>query len=110
MKTLQFTTTRNLFNHTGILDHAGDYAGKYQDEAYDILEHNEDFKETRFRTGNWADIMYHDNGTDNGTFYAVFAEDSLTCQNAQCIYVEIDENDCPEAVHEGCQKIIHSED
>lgn len=96
MKTLNYTTTGSLFNHTGILNYAGGYAGKYQEEAYGILEQDEDFKESRFTTGNWADIMHN----IHGTCYAVFAEDSLTCQNAQCIYVEIERLDCEQAYDE----------
>ena len=37
MKTINETTTGSLFNHTGILNHAGDFAGKYQEQAFDIF-------------------------------------------------------------------------
>lgn len=35
-----------------------------------------------------------------GTCYAVYAEDSLTCQNVHCVYMELNENDCEKAYKE----------
>ena len=38
IKKLHCTTIGNLFNHTGILESASDYAEKYMNESYEILE------------------------------------------------------------------------
>lgn len=95
MKNLQYTTTGSLFNHTGILSHAGDYAGKYQDRAFELIDSVYD-DELSFINNQWCDIM-HDN---DGKCYAVFATDALTCQNAECIYVELEQPDCEDAFDE----------
>jgi len=95
MKTINETTTGSLFNHTGILNHAGDFAGKYQEQAFDIFAKYGIARET-LSDNEWLDIM-HDN---KGKCYAIYAEDSLTCQNAFCAYIEIDESDCEQAYNE----------
>jgi len=93
MKTIETTTTGSLFNHTGILNHAGDYAGKYQQEAFDLITIGEDFM---LSEDSWADIM-HDN---KGKCYAVIAKGELTSQNSECFYAEIEQSDCEEAYNE----------
>lgn len=95
MNAINETTTGSLFNHTGILNHAGDYAGKYQQEAFDILV-SAGFEKELLEDNEWLDIM-HDN---NGNCYAVYAEDELTCQNADCKYIKIEESDCEQAYNE----------
>ena len=85
------TTIGNLFNNTGILSHAGTYAGEYMQEAWDILDKAYTLPE--FQGHMWADIMHN----NDGQCYAVFAEDSLTCWNASCIYLEVSRSDCPAA-------------
>lgn len=92
MKNLQHTTTGSIFNHTGILNHCGDYAGKFQDQAFEIIDSvYED--ELSFINNQWCDIMYN----NKGQVFAIFATDSLTCSDADCIYVELDRVDCEEA-------------
>lgn len=98
MKEVIKTATGNLFNHTGILTHAGDYAGKYQQEAFDLLMQGDEFMWT---DDSWADIM-HDN---KGKCYAVIAKGELTSQNAECYYAEIEENDCKAAIKEALTHI-----
>ena len=90
MKQLITTTTGTLSSQM-ILQHCGDYAGRFIDDANDILNQLTDIPE--FSNNHWADIMYD----RNGNVYAIWAEDALTCQDAECIYVEIEEVDCPEA-------------
>ena len=90
MKTV-ITTTTGVISSNMILQHCGDYAGRFIDEAIDIL--SELINMPEFGENHWADIM-HDR---DGKVYAICAEDALTCQNAECIYVEIEESDCPEA-------------
>ena len=91
MKTLIETTTGTVSSQM-ILDHCGDYAGRFQDEAVDIFRNNFD-SEFFLENSEWADIMYD----RKGNVYAVWAEDALTCQNAHCLYVQLDIEDCPEA-------------
>jgi hypothetical protein len=91
MKNLINTTTDQIIRDLGIIDHAGDYAGRFQSEAFDLLNQLIDMSE--FVENEWSDIMYKD--IDH--VYAVFAEDALTCSNANAMYVQIEESDCPEA-------------
>jgi len=85
------TTTGSLFNHTGILHHAGDYAGKYQEQAFELFD-----CVSHVIGSEWCDIM-HDS---KGQLYAVWAEDSLTCQNAKCVYHKLNKRECIEAWEE----------
>ena len=95
MKNLETTTTGSLFQHTGIMTHCGDYAGKYQDEAIEILENLSDRYSDIFDDGDgWADIMFN---SKTSKAYAVWANVWLTEINALCEYVEISEEDCPAA-------------
>lgn len=93
MKTINETTTGSLFNHTGILQAAGDYAGKYQQEAFDLIMDGDEFMWTE---ETWADIM-HDN---KGRCYAVIAKGELTSQESECYYAEIEASDCEDAYNE----------
>jgi hypothetical protein len=90
MKTLIETTTGTISNRM-ILDHCGDYAGKYIDQAFDLLSKVIVLPE--FSDNMWADIMYD----RDGNVFAIWAEDSLTCQNAYAKYIQLDIEDCPEA-------------
>lgn len=91
MKTLIETTTGFLASQM-ILDNCGEYAGEYQDEAFEIIDSvYED--ELSFITNQWCDIMYD----QNHKVYAIFATDALTCWNAEVLYVELEESDCPKA-------------
>lgn len=96
------STTTGAFSSQIIVDHCGDYAGKFQDEAWKIfykcVEANLDFK-----TNEWADIMFD----RKGNVYAVWAEDALTCQNATLLYYILDREDCPEAFSAMEEKIAN---
>ena len=89
MKTIQTTTT-------GIagarLNHCGDYAGRFIDQAFDIFKENGFEKE--LKENEWMDIMYF---THIGKVVAVYAEDTLTCADAEMKYIYLDREDCPEA-------------
>lgn len=93
MKNLNETTTGNLFNSVGILKEAGDYAGKYQDEAYRLINELESIE---LEKDSWCDIL-HDS---KGKCYAIYAEGELTCQNAKCLFVELGSEDCQTAYDE----------
>lgn len=82
-------TTGELANL--LLSHCGDYAGKFQDEAYKLLSCSGELM------GNeWADIMFD----RQRKVYAVWAEDALTCFNAKTKYMELRQSDCPKAFKE----------
>jgi hypothetical protein len=91
MKTLNETKTGQLFNELGILSQAGEYAGEYQQEAFNLISELETLPE--FEGNMWADIMHN----NKGNCYAVYAEDALTCQDARCLYVQVDREDCKSA-------------
>ena len=93
MKTLIETTTCTISSQM-ILDHCGDYAGKFQDEAFDLLSKVTDLPE--FEENQWCDIMFD----RDGDVYAIWAEDSLTCYNAEAKYIQLDREDCPKAFAE----------
>ncbi len=99
MNTLQKTTTGSLFNHTGILTAAGDYAGKFSQEANDILMDGDEFM---YGPDGWSDIMINER---TGKMYAVLAKGELTCQNAEVFYSEIEESQCCKAFAEAKEKI-----
>ena len=90
MKTLIETTTGTLANQM-VLDHCGDYAGKFQYEAFDLLSTVTDLPE--FEENQWCDIMFD----RHGNVYAIWAEDALTCFNADAMYLQLDREDCEEA-------------
>jgi uncharacterized protein YuzE len=90
MKNLVETTTGTISSQM-ILDHCGDHAGRFIDQAYDLLSEVTDLPE--FEENAWADIMYD----KQGNVYAIWAEDALTCYNAEAKYIQLDENDCPQA-------------
>lgn len=97
MKAIQFTTTGSLFNHTGILQHAGDYAGRYQEEAFELLK-DSDFK---YDENSWGDIM-HDK---KGVCYAVIANGELNSFDSDCYYAQIDSDDCEHAINSAIEHI-----
>lgn len=90
MKNLIETTTGTIASQM-ILDHCGDYAGKFQDKAFDLLSKVTDLPE--FAQNHWCDIMFD----SDGDVYAIWAEDALTCYNADAKYIQLDKEDCPEA-------------
>lgn len=91
MKNL-FETTTGTISSQMILEHCGDYAGRFQDKAFELIDSliND---ELSFINNQWCDIMFD----RQGRVYAIFATDALTCQDAEVLYVELDEEDCPEA-------------
>ena len=104
MNTLQTTTTGSLFNHTGILTHAGDYAERFRDEAINILEKISDREDEIFDGSSygWADIMINEN---SGKIYAVWGNDMLTAQNGLVEYTEMEREDNPD-VYDIAQHLI----
>jgi len=106
MKTLNTTTTGILFNHTGILTHAGDYAGKFTDEADALLEAISNRRDEIYvqdgSSYGWSDIMVNET---TGAIYAVWANGELTEQSALLQFVELEESDCPKAFAEAKEKI-----
>jgi len=89
MKTLIETTTAAIASQM-ILDHCGNYAGEFQDEAYGLLNQVTDLPE--FENEEWADIMYD----REGNVYAIYADGELT-SNSKAIYIELDREDCERA-------------
>lgn len=90
MKKLQHTTTGSL---SGKISHCGTYAGEFQAQAWELLEPLFD-DEPSFINNQWCDIMYF---AQTGEVVAVFAEDALTCFDAELVYVYLDRADCPMA-------------
>ena len=86
-------TTTGAISSQMILTHCGDYAGKFSDTAFEIFESIWEAPLANLEENQWMDIMYD----RSGKVYAIWAEDALTCQNAWCYYVELGEEDCPEA-------------
>lgn len=93
MKNLIETTTGAISSRM-ILDSCGDYAGKYQDKAFDLLSQVTDLPQ--FEENQWCDILFD----RYGDVYAIWAEDELTCYNADAKYIQLDREDCPEAFAE----------
>ena len=87
MKNVILKTAGNIKK---ILNHCGDM-GEYYEQAISLLAKGE--FEAENEVNNWADIMYD----RQGTVYAIWAEDELDCTNAQVAYVQLDEEDAPEA-------------
>ena len=98
MKTLNETTTGTISKQM-ILNHCGDYAGKFQDEAYELLSKVTDLPE--FEENQWCDIMFD----RDGNVYAIWAEDFLTCFNAEAKYIQLDSEDCEKAFAEMNEKL-----
>jgi hypothetical protein len=90
MKTLIETTAGTITSQM-ILANCGDHGGWFQDKAFDLLSRVTTLPD--FEMNNWADIMYD----REGNVYAIWAEDALTCYNADAKYIQLDETDCPEA-------------
>lgn len=93
MKTLFETTTGSIASKMR-LDHCGEYAGEFLEEALDILNKVTYCHMDSLIDNEWADIMYDEN---TGNVYAICAEDALTCRNASMLYIQIDFEDCPSA-------------
>ena len=98
MKNLTETTT-GIISSQMILFHCGDYAGKFQDEAFDLLSKVTELPE--FEDNQWCDIV-HDIKCN---VYAIWAEDSLTCYNADAKYIQLDRDDCEKAFIEMEEKL-----
>lgn len=92
MKNLIETTTGDISSQM-ILTHCGDYAGRFLSEAFNIFQELWGAEINKWYGIIWMDIMFD----REGRVYAIWAEDALTCQNAWCYYIELDEEDCPEA-------------
>lgn len=90
MKTTIETTTAAIASQM-ILEHCGDYAGEFQNEAYELLNQVTDLPEY-FENEQWADIMFD----RQGNVYAIFADGALT-SDSPAMYIEIEQEDCPEA-------------
>jgi hypothetical protein len=101
MKTLTETTTGTISSQM-ILNYCGDYAGRFQDEAFDLLSSVTDLPE--FEKNQWCDIMFD----RDGDVYAIWAEDALTCQNADAKYIQLDIEDCPNAFKKMNEKLENS--
>lgn len=102
MKSLTNTTTGNIFNLTGILTHAGSYAGEFEMEAHEIFASLSTKRWNHANGSNWGDIMVNER---TGILYAVRAVGELTEHDADCYYVELDEEDCPKAFAAAKSKI-----
>ena len=89
MKEFATTTTGHM---SGKLNHCGDYAGEFMNEAYDII--NGIITLEQLVENQWADIMYFH---QTGEVVAVLADDALTCHDAELIYVYLDREECPRA-------------
>jgi hypothetical protein len=87
MKNLIETTTGNISSQM-ILDHCGDYAGEFQSEAFDLLSKVTELSD--FEENQWCDIMFD----QNNNVYAIWAEDALTCYNADAKYIQLVREDC----------------
>jgi hypothetical protein len=98
MKKLIETTTGTISNQM-ILDHCGYSAGEFQNESYELLSKVCELPE--FENNHWTDIMFD----EDGIVYAIWAEDSLTCYNALCYYVELEKKYCPKAFNEMKKKL-----
>lgn len=102
MKNLIETTTGQLSSQM-ILNHCGDYAGRFQDQAYEIFQEIWDSEINSWDTNQWMDIMYD----RDGNVYAIWAEDALTCQDAWCFYIQLDREDCEEAFENLEEKVAN---
>jgi hypothetical protein len=87
MEVYQVTTTGTSMGMK--LTHCGDYDGKFEAEALDLLGITEELKDNE-----WADIMF-----DRHTHmvYAVWADDSLVSFNGELRYLRLEREDCPAA-------------
>lgn len=100
MKNLIKTTTGTITSQM-ILEHCGDYAGRFQDAAFDIFQKIWDDKLSSWEENQWMDIMFD----RAGNVYAIYAEDELTCQNAWCFYIQLEREDCEDAFDSMLEKI-----
>jgi len=92
MKNVTQSTTGTISSQM-TLAHCGDYAGMFQDAAYDIIWSLCDLPSCDEEPDQWADIMYD----RQGNVFAIWADGELSSQDSQCFYVELALDDCPEA-------------
>jgi len=92
MKTV-ITTTTGTISSQMILRSCGDNDGRFQDQAREIIESLCDLPTSDWEEDEWADIMYD----RKGNVFAIWADGEFTSQNSQCVYVELELDDCPEA-------------
>jgi hypothetical protein len=90
MKSIIKTTT-GVLPSRGVLYHCGDYAGKFQNEAIDLLFTIDSLPE--WQENAWADIMCN----KHGSVFAIYAEDTITSSDAVCFFAELEYDDCPDA-------------
>ena len=102
MRNLIETTTGTISSQM-ILNHCGDYAGRFQDKAFEIFQEVWDDELNSWDENQWMDIMFD----RDGNVYAIFSEDALTCQDAWCFYIQLDREDCPEAF-EGMEEKLNN--
>jgi len=102
MKNLVRTTTGDLSSQM-ILAHCGDYAGMFQDAAYEIIAALWPLPSSDEESDQWADIMWD----RQFNIYAIWADGELSSQNSNCFYVELNYDDCPEAF-EGMKEQINN--
>jgi hypothetical protein len=89
MKSIIRTTT-GVLSSRGALYRVGDYAGKFHDEAIDLLFTIDSLPE--WHENAWADIMCN----KHGSVFAIYA-DVITSSNAVCFFAELEYDDCPDA-------------
>lgn len=92
------TTYGNLSNTLGSHTEAGDFAGKYMNEAWALID--AEHKLPEFSGDMWADIYMNNDGSK---LFAVYGEG--VDNDAKCIYMEIEKNDCPGAYRDAQEKI-----
>jgi hypothetical protein len=91
MKSLIETTTGHISSRM-ILEPCGDCAGKFQDEAFELISKKTEL--TPLEANQWCDIMYD----ARGNIFAVWADDSLICHNADVKLVQLDVIDVNKAL------------
>ena len=82
MTTLIKTTTGTINQMT--LAPCGNHAGRFQDVAFELL--SELCSLPDMYDNEWCDLM-RDN---EGNVYAIWAEDSLSCNDAKCLYARLE--------------------
>ena len=103
MKNSLIETTTGAVANQMRLTHCGDFAGKFQNEAYEIIQAYYEYELNSWDANQWTDIMFDE---ITNKVYAVYAEDCMTCFNAVLYYVEIDEKQCIKAFEGMREKII----
>ena len=93
----EVTTTDQVFSMN--LSHAGDYAGKFQDEAIDALFADDDYM---WIDDSWADFMI----SNDGVLYAVKADGMLTEHNINALVAEVPRDSYDSIWSEALQKLV----